>query len=116
MRSYIISKEALRRIGAHGTEPSMCRQDSRYEDVEFGKCMQNLGDRENISDYAISFHYMLPANMNVMEYFVYHLRPYGIHSNIKIQTRKRVIEKLHVDYNKYLSNGRNAVSICYFNL
>ncbi|WAQ94673.1 C1GLT-like protein [Mya arenaria] len=40
---YIISKEALRRFGAHGTNASMCRQDGGYEDAEFGNCMQNLG-------------------------------------------------------------------------
>ncbi|WAQ94677.1 LOW QUALITY PROTEIN: C1GLT-like protein [Mya arenaria] len=40
---YIISKEPLKRFGAHGTNASMCRQDGGAEDAEFGQCMQNLG-------------------------------------------------------------------------
>jgi len=38
---YVLSKEALRRLMF--TDPKKCREDGGAEDVEIGKCMQNLG-------------------------------------------------------------------------
>ena len=32
----------------------------------------------NISDTAITFHYVTPAQMYVMEYLIYTLNPYGL--------------------------------------
>ena len=32
-----------------------------------------------MSDYAIGFHYVSPAMLYLLDYAVYHLRPYGVH-------------------------------------
>lgn len=37
----------------------------------------------NISDYAITFHYVGPREMHTLEFYVYHLRPFGIVSGVQ---------------------------------
>ena len=34
---------------------------------------------ESISDYPISFHYIQPDQMYMLEFYTYHLRPFGVH-------------------------------------
>ncbi|XP_059148647.1 glycoprotein-N-acetylgalactosamine 3-beta-galactosyltransferase 1-like [Physella acuta] len=72
------STDALNRTRFHCFDPESVLK-ARFPqwfmqyDVLSGK-----GGIENISDYAVSFHYIHPNQMYTLEFFIYHLRPYGI--------------------------------------
>ncbi|XP_046542335.1 glycoprotein-N-acetylgalactosamine 3-beta-galactosyltransferase 1-B-like, partial [Haliotis rubra] len=44
---YVLSKEALRRYGEKGHDPTLCRPDGGAEDAAFGRCMENLGGEDS---------------------------------------------------------------------
>ncbi|XP_073821328.1 glycoprotein-N-acetylgalactosamine 3-beta-galactosyltransferase 1-like [Musca autumnalis] len=121
---YVLSKEALRRFVEKALpNKTLCMENSYgAEDVEIGKCLENVeviaGDSRDIkgrgrffpftprhhlfpnkdkslwywdfvyyktheglnccSDYAVSFHYMRPKELYLLEYLIYNFHPYGI--------------------------------------
>ncbi|CAH1789542.1 unnamed protein product [Owenia fusiformis] len=136
---YVLSKEALRRFVEEAMpDESVCRSDpGGMEDLEMGKCLENVdvkikdsrdsSGRERFhpfipehhlipdfipkdnwyfsynyypakqgpdccSDYAISFHYVSPNMMYVLEYLIYHLKPYGIQSKLVLPKSDHSVE------------------------
>ncbi|KAK7096059.1 hypothetical protein V1264_005405 [Littorina saxatilis] len=56
----------------------------------------------SMSDYAISFHYIRPMQMKLMDYLIYHLTPYGILRGLQNLNRKH--NATQTDGNTDISN------------
>ena len=62
-------------VPEHHLVPGHIPKDSWYWKYQFYEEEEGLNC---CSDFAISFHYVTPKQMYVLEYLIYHLRPYGI--------------------------------------
>ncbi|KAK3108481.1 hypothetical protein FSP39_008839 [Pinctada imbricata] len=69
-------------VPEHHLIPGILPKDMWYWSYNFYPAKQG---QECCSDFAISFHYVSPNMMYVLEYLVYHLRPFGVNTITKTQ-------------------------------
>ncbi|BFY98660.1 hypothetical protein BsWGS_01700 [Bradybaena similaris] len=70
-------------IPEHHLIPDILPKDMWYWSYNYYPAKQG---QECCSDYAITFHYVPPNMMYVLEYLIYHLKPYGIHTLVTSKT------------------------------
>lgn len=61
--------------------------DKKYWYWKFQYYEPTLG-RQCCSDRAIAFHYILPSEMYLYDYMIYHLRPFGVSEEVPILPKK----------------------------
>ena len=85
---YVISKEALRRLGEKGFNKSVCQQEGRKEDVYFARCMGKLNVKMGNSTDVLGrsrFHCLSPYFHISGRYSMWY-RIYDIHGAKKVIT------------------------------
>ncbi|CAG5132784.1 unnamed protein product [Candidula unifasciata] len=74
-------------IPEHHLIPDILPKDMWYWSYNYYPAKQG---QECCSDYAITFHYVPPNMMYVLEYLIYHLKPYGIHTFITPEQQQNI--------------------------